>query len=413
MDGLLFHIVALAVLILLSAFFSGSEAALFSLSRVQIIRLKERSPAGREIANLLSTPRGILVTILIGNLVVNVLSTSVATSVMVGLFGDKGIGIAFVGMSILIMGFGEIMPKAIAIIQPRQFAVFAVYPLKLLHVCLYPLRKPITRLTDGVIEFLKRRLGLARRHFSTEELATAVDMGKDHGHVGEFEHGLLSNIIKFRGTVVREIMTPSINVFSLPSNMSREDMEEAILQTNFSRVPVYDDVADDIRGIIHIKDLAAAAEYGATFDVAKILRAPYYVPESTRISKLFKELGRQKAHIAVVIDEYGSYVGLVTLEDILEELVGEIHDSNEPRTDTYTLTDDNRIIVLGTMEIDEFNDVFKTDITDEFNETIAGYVIGATGVIPHEGETIEIGNLRFHIISAQPNRIRKLRVEKI
>ena len=413
LDGLFFYIVALAVLVFLSAFFSGSEAALFSLSRAQISRLTDRSPAGREIANLLSTPRGILVTILIGNLIVNVFSTSVATSVMVRLFGDKGIGIAFVGMSVLIMAFGEILPKALAIIKPRQFSLAAVYPLKFLHILVYPLRLPMTRLTDGVIEFLKRRLGLARRHFSTEELATAVDLGRAQGQVGEFEHGLLSNIIKFRDTVVREIMTPSINVFSLPMDMSREDMEEAIIETNHSRVPIYGEVADDIRGIVHIKDLAAAVERGANYDIKTILRGPYYVPESMRISWLFRELGRRKEHIAVVIDEYGSYVGLVTLEDILEELVGEIHDSKEPRADVYTLTEDKRIIVLGTMEIDEFNDVFNTAISDDSHETIAGYVIGATGRIPPEGSTIDIGSLRFHIISAQPNRIRKMRVEKI
>jgi putative hemolysin len=195
--------------------------------------------------------------------------------------------------------------------------------------------------------------------------------------------------------------------------MNREDMEERIIQTEFSRVPVYGETADDIRGIVHIKELAAAADTVPSFDINRILRPPYYVPESTRISKLFKDLGQQRSQLALVIDEYGSYVGVVTMEDILEELVGEIHDSKEVRKEDYTLVDGDRIIVQGTMEIDEFNQVFKTDIEDEENETIAGYVIGVTGSIPREGETIDIGDLRFHIISAQPNRIRKMRVEKV
>jgi putative hemolysin len=413
LDGLFVYIVGLAVLIFLSAFFSGSEAALFSLNRSQTARLAKQSPAGREIAGLLSSPRKVLVTILIGNLIVNVFSTSAATSVAVRLLGDKGVGVAFLVMSVLIMVCGEIFPKVLAINQPQRFSLFAVYPLKAFHFIFYPIRLPVARLTDGVIEFLKRRLGMARRHFSREELVTAVDIGRTQGHVGSFAYDLLSNIIEFRDTTVKEIMTPSIRVFSLPMAMNREDMEERIIQTEFSRVPVYGETADDIRGIVHIKELAAAADTVPSFDINRILRPPYYVPESTRISKLFKDLGQQRSQLALVIDEYGSYVGVVTMEDILEELVGEIHDSKEVRKEDYTLVDGDRIIVQGTMEIDEFNQVFKTDIEDEENETIAGYVIGVTGSIPREGETIDIGDLRFHIISAQPNRIRKMRVEKV
>jgi putative hemolysin len=412
LDGLLAHTLALAVLLTLSAFFSGSEAALFSLRSAQVSRLAAQSAAGREVAALLAAPRKILITILIGNLVVNVFATSASTAVALSLFGDKGLGVAFAGMSLLIMVFGEILPKVLAINRPRRASMLAAYPLKILHIVFYPVRMPITLLTDAVVEWFKRQLGMARRHFSREELITALAMGKAHGQVGDFEFELLSNIIEFRETVVKEIMTPSIDVFSLPMSTARAEMEEQVIDSGHSRVPVYGETPDDIRGIVHIKDVAAAAGQGSAFDIGGILRDPYYVPESMRISQLFKEFGRLKAHLALVIDEYGSYVGIVTLEDILEELVGEIRDANEPPTEDYRLVDDRRIIVRGTMEIDDFNDAFGTDVTDEQHETIAGYVIGATGRIPREGETIDVGDLRFHIISAQPNRIRKMRVEK-
>jgi putative hemolysin len=140
---------------------------------------------------------------------------------------------------------------------------------------------------------------------------------------------------------------------------------------------------------------------------------PFYIPESAKISSLFNELARENLHIAVVIDEHGSFVGVVTMEDILEEIVGEIRDSKEPVTSEYTLMPDGRIVVVGSMEIEEFNDVFGTYIVDEEHETIAGYVMGVTGKIPGGGETVDIGSLRFHIISSQPNRIRKMRVEKL
>jgi putative hemolysin len=413
LDGLFAYVVFLVVLLGLSAFFSGSEAALFSLNRLQVSRLTTQSPAGREIAGLLSAPRKVLVTILIGNLIVNVLSTSAATFVAVRLYGDRGVGLAFIVMSLLVVTFGEIFPKVVAIDQPQRFSLFAVYPLKAAHILFYPVRLPITRFTDLVVEFLKKRLGFARRYFSHEELITAINIGRDEGHVGDFEYDLLSNIIEFRETTVKEIMTPSINVFSLPITMSKEDMEQRIIQTEFSRVPVYGDTADDIRGVVHIKDLAATSSEGTDFDINNILRPLHYVPESTRISALFKDLGRQRRQLAAVIDEYGSYVGIATIEDILEELVGEIYDAKEQRTADYTVIDRDRIIVLGTMEIDEFNKVFKTSIVDDQHETIAGYVMGTTGKIPNEGETIVVGHLRFHIISAQPNRIRKMRVERV
>lgn len=374
--------------------------------------MRKHSGAGREVARLLSTPRNILITILIGNLVVNVFSTSAVTAVAVRLFGNRGAALAFVFMSVVLLVFGEILPKVLALNRPQKASLLYIFPLRLFHTILYPVRMPIARFTDAVIAFLSKRLGSAGRYFSREELLTAIDIGRDEGHMGEFEYRLLSNTIEFRDTVVREIMTPSISVFSLPQDMSPDEMEGEILQREMSRVPVYGETADDVRGVLHIKDLAAVPRDGTDFDVATVLRTPYYVPETTRISELFKELARKRSQLAVVIDEYGSYVGIVTLEDILEELVGEIRDANEPRTSEYTVLDDHRIVVLGTMAIDDFNEVFGADVVDEEHETIAGFVVGATGRIPKEGETVAVGDLRFHIISAQPNRVRKMRVER-
>jgi putative hemolysin len=413
LNDLLLYVVALIVLILFSAFFSGSEAALFSLTRSQVNKLKSRSPGGREIERQLSSPREILTTILIGNLIVNVIATSAATSVAVDLFGDKGVGIAFGFMSVLIIIFGEISPKVLAIDQPERFSLFSIYPLRFLHLIFSPVRRPIAWLTDGVVEFLKQRIGHARRYFSKDELITAFDIGRREQNIGEFQYELLSNIVEFRDTIVKEIMTPSIDVFSLPIDMEPEQMEGKIIEHDVSRVPVYGDTPDDIRGVVHIKDLVSASPYGIDFDIGSILRPPYYVPESTRIPSLFTELGRRKSHLALAIDEHGSFAGIVTMEDILEEIVGEIRDANEPRREEYTLLDDGRIIVSAMMEIDDFNTVFQAAIKDAEHETIGGFVMGATGKIPHEGETFDVGSLRFHIISAQPNRIRKLRVEKL
>ena len=412
MDASLAYLAALAVLIAFSAFFSGSEAALFSLDRTQIKRLNDGSKAGRLVARALSTPRRLLITILIGNLIVNVIATSAATSVAVSIFGEAGIAIAFAGMSIIILILGEILPKVIALNKAEKFSLATIRPLRFLDIVFTPARMPISALTDAVIGWLSKRLGGSERHFTRDELLTAIDIGVDGGQVNPFEHDLLSNIIEFRDTIVREIMTPSIDVFSLPMDLSREEMLERMLSRNWSRVPIYGESQDDIRGFVHIKDIAVAKS-GEAFDISAVLREPYMVPESTRIAELFREFGRRHGQLSLVIDEYGSYVGIVTIEDILEELVGEIRDSHEPRTATYSMLDDERIVVIGTMEIDEFNEVFDARIDDDEVDTIAGYVLAVTGRIPREGETIDIEDLRFHIISAEPNRLRKMRVEKI
>jgi putative hemolysin len=406
------YILLLVVLLLFSAFFSGSEAALFSLQRSQLKTL-ESSPAGKRINRLRSVPRKILVSILIGNLFVNIFSTSAVTSISIAIFGERGVGISFAMMSVLILVVGEIIPKAVALNRPRKFSLLIAYPLSFFHYVFLPLRIPLFFIAETVINFLKQRLGAARRYFTHEELITAVRIGRFEGDLGKFEHEVLSNILAFRSKIVREIMTPSVSVFSLPAAMRIEELFDSVIRRGFSRIPIYGGSSDEIIGILHIKDLLRGITPGAGADVVGLLRPVYHVPETAPVAELFQELAARKTHLAVVIDEYGSFVGIATMEDILEEIVGEIRDAGEPRMEQYRLISNNKIIVLGTMEIDKFNRVFKTGIADAEHETIAGFILGATGKIPHEGETIVIGNLRFHVISARPNAIKKLRVEKV
>lgn len=343
---------------------------------------------------------------------VNVLATSFATSAAIDLLGQKGVGLAFAVMSVVILIFGEIAPKVFAISRASAASLATVYPLTFFHLLFAPLRWPMARFSDAVIDIFKRRLGTAIRHFSKDELLTALELGRDTGQFSEFEYELLANIMEFRETTVKEIMTPSIDVFSLPIDTGVEECLEEAIASGHSRVPLYGATMDDIQGVVHIKDLARIA-FEEDAEVESVLMSPHYVPESAKISSVFNELARERSHIAAVIDEHGSFVGIVTMEDILEEIVGEIRDAREPVTMDYTMLSDGRVVVLGSMEIEDFNDVFETEIVDEDHETIAGYVMGATGRIPNAGETIDIGRLRFHIISAQPNRIRKMRVEKI
>jgi putative hemolysin len=412
-NALLFSFVPLVILLAISAYFSGSEAALYSLTRPQVRALEQRSPAGREVSNLLKNPRKLLVTILIGNLFVNIFATSAATAILLKTFGEAGIWYAFVIMSALILTFGEIIPKVVALRWSERIAVLSIIPLRVIHTVIAPLRAPLSWFSDAIIERLRHTLGQAKKHFTWEELITAVQIGRTSGAVGMFEYELLSNVLSFRETVVKEIMTPSIEVLSRPVKAGRAELLQAFLDSGNSRIPIHGDNTDDIIGILHIKDLIPSDAASDESSLRSLLREPFFIPETAPINELYSELQARKVYVAVVIDEYASFVGIVTIEDILEELVGEIRDARDPKVDPYLLIDKDRIVVPGTMEIDDFNAAFRTRITDEEHETIGGYVTGFTGKIPREGEVFEEGGLRFFIISAQPNRVRKLRVEKI
>lgn len=413
MDQLLIFFIPLVFLLALSAFFSGSEAALYSLTRPQVRSLEQRSPAGRAVGALLKTPRKLLVTILIGNLIVNIFTTSAATALLMDTFGERGVGYAFLIMSVLIIIFGEILPKVIALRWSERVAVLSIIPLRIFHTAVTPLRAPLSLFSDAVISRLRKSLGRAKTHLAWDELITAVQIGRTSGAVELFEFEVLSNILAFREKIVKEIMTPSIDVVSQPVNAGRAELLNAFLSSGFSRIPIYGETHDDVIGILHIKDLIDPGAAANEPSVRELLREPFFIPETAPINELYKELQARNAHIAAVIDEYASYVGIATIEDILEELVGDIRDARDPKVEPYMRIDDDRIVVPGTMEIDDFNAAFGTAIQDQEHETIAGYVTGFTGKIPREGEVFEEAGLRFYIISAQPNRIRKLRVERL
>ena len=357
---------------------------------------------------MLEQPRPLLITILLGNLLVNIFMTSTATAISLDLFGERGLVYAFVAMSLLIMLFGEIVPKTLALHRSERAAPLIIYPLRLFYTIITVVRVPLTTVSNWAIDILRGQLGSTSRFLSWDELITALRISRAEGSVGMVEFELLSNVLRFREKVVKEIMTPSIHVVSLGAHLDHEEMIERFLESGHSRIPVYGASPDEIVGILHIKDLIRPDAV-----VTGQLCMPYVVPESMPIAQVYQELQSRKAHMAVCIDEYGSFVGVVTVEDVLEELVGEIRDARDAKTQPFMRIDENRIVIAGTMEIDEFNRVFGVDLEDDQHETMAGFVTGITGTIPSEGENMEAGGLRFHVLSAQPNRIKKMQVERI
>jgi putative hemolysin len=316
-------------------------------------------------------------------------------------------------MSIVIMLATEVVPKVVGLHLSQRISPLLAYPLTVFHAFVLPVRIPLAWISEAVAKPLRRRLGATRPSYTWDELLTVVRLARREGSVGAFEYEILSHVLEFREKVVKEIMTPSIHVASAPVTATRQELLALFASSGRSRIPIHGDSPDDVIGILHVKDLVDEGAARTEEDLRARMRETFFIQENASIVDLYHELQHRKIHVAVVIDEHASFAGVVTTEDILEQMIGEIRDARDSRAVPFQRLDERRIVVPGTMELDDFNEVFETTLRDLQHETIAGFVLGLMGRIPREGESIEAEGLRFHVISAQPNRIRKLRVEKL
>jgi putative hemolysin len=408
----LWLLLSLAVLLLFSAFFSASETAFFSIPRTVSLAMQKGKRRERTAAGILRDPRMLLVTILFGNLLVNISATSVVTAFAIRRYGDEGVGIAAMVMTVLILLFGEISPKSFAIKNPVSFAVAAAPLLRALMIVFTPVRIVLGAIADFTVEGSRKILGERRAEYDARELATAVELGAREGLFGEFEKELLTNLFLFTDITVREAQTPRHEVFALDVETPLREAIVRVRRRGFSRVPLYEGAAGTIAGILFAKDLLRFSRDDRV-RLRDLMRPPVFIPESKKIRDLFGELITAHQHMVIAVDEHGSYTGILTLEDILEEIFGEIRNRREPRVEEYHRLDDNRIVVEGTMSLRDVSEILKTPLESWEVETIAGYLIEKVGRIPREGEAFTVDGLRFLVLSAEPVRVNKLKVERV
>jgi len=402
----------LAALLLFSAFFSASETAFFSISPSVAAEMDKGKKRARMAARMIGDPRMLLVTILFGNLLVNISATSAATALAIALYGDAGVGIAVAVMTVLILLFGEISPKSLALKRSKSFAVFAAPILNGIMIVFTPVRLLLSAIADYTVDRSRKILGESREAYGARELAAAVELGHRDGLFGEFEKEVLTNLFLFTEITAREILTPRGAVFALDIDTP---FKEAIVQVKargFSRVPLCAGVGNAIVGVLYAKDLLRFSR-DDRIRLADILRPASFVPESKRIRDLFSELITSHQHLVVVVDEHGSYTGIVTLEDILEEIFGEIRDRREPRVDEYHRLDERRFVVDGAMSLRDVSEVLGASLESNEVETIAGYLIERIGKIPREGEAFTIDGFRYLVLSAEPVRVNKIKIERL
>lgn len=412
-ESLIIRFVLLIILLICSAFFSGCEAAFFSLSGIKINDLKENNKySGQLAASLLEDPKKLMVTIYIGNELVNVGVAALVTSVSISIFGNKGIALAIGFGTFLLLFFGEITPKTFSIRHSEKFSLFASRPLKYFYTLVFPVQWIITKITKVVVNFL----GIQKtdNHIITEEeFQTLVNIGENEGVLESDEREMISNVIQFGETTAEEIMTPRVDIFSLDADSDLETVFPKIRKEMFSRIPVYEKNIDNITGVLYVKDLQRYnRKQKSNIKLKDLLHSPFIIPGSKKMHELLKEFQKNKRHMAIVLDEYGSLTGLVTLEDVLEELVGEINSEMRKEDSLINKTGDFSFSLSAMLKVEDFNKEFNATISGKDFDSIGGFVFGLFGRIPRWGESVTSKGFKFTIEKMKGLRILKIIMEK-
>lgn len=420
MDGSFFIFILIFVLcIFASAFFSGTETAFFSLSDVELARLREeRSRAAKRVAKLKEDSRKLLITILIGNTLVNIIAAIDATVLVTRLsvfyhFNEwVGIFLEVIAVTLIILIFSEITPKVFAVRNARAFALKVSFIIDWVYILFYPFSSLLERFAD-----LFRRLFKVKGEgffLSEEEIRTLIQLGEEKGTLHVEERMMIDSIFEFGETTVKEIMVPRIDMVCIEASSSIKDLIRLVREKGHSRIPVYEGRIDNIRGIIHVKDLIPLLDKPSNkVKLMDLARPAYFVPESKKIDYLLRDFQREKIHMAIVVDEYGGTAGLVTLEDIIEEIVGEIQDEYDKEQPLYLAIGPDTFLVDGKMSIEELNEILPEPITVEDNEdfdTLGGLIYHLLEKIPEKDERVVFQNYEMIVEDVDRQRIRKVRI---
>ncbi len=410
------EIIILIILIILSGTFSGIETAIFSLSDIKVRNLVKQGKKGaKRLKELKENPHRLLITILVGNNVVNVGASALATVIVSNALGPTAVGISLgiaTGiMTFILLVFGEITPKAFAHQNAEKISLMVAKPIVILTRILSPVIWFLEKITGFIIKIMG---GVPEKGLITvDELRTTISVGAEEGIIKKDEEEMIHKVFDFGSTSVEEIMIPRTDMFCLEADTKIKDVLKVMPGNRYTRIPVYKERRDNIIGILYVKDLINYIGKKGDNPIEEIIRPVYFVPETKNLSLLLKDFRKKRIHIAIAVDESGGVEGLVTLEDILEEIVGEIYDETDAKETHIKPATNESFEIEGKTEIDEVNRILKLDIREEHFNTIAGYIIHKLGRIPEKGEKIKLGRMKIAILGADDKKISKLRIKVI
>ena len=407
---------AIGSLIVMSGFFSGSETALTAASRSRIhARAKEGSKGAKIVAKLLESRERLIGALLLGNNLVNILASALMTGLMLSLFGDIGVIIATAVMTALILIFAEVLPKTYAITRPDRASITVARPVSAVVWIFAPIVRAIQVLVNGVL----RLFGVKSDDLSwtvADEIRGAVHLHTEEGRVDKHERDQILGVLNIGDLNVEDVMIHRKNLVMIDAGLPTKDIVKQVLESGHSRLPMWRDDIDNVVGVLHVKDLLAAisAEPGNMdkLNIAGLAREPWFTPETTSVLNQLKAFQQKHAHFALVVDEYGALMGVVTLEDILEEIVGDIQDEFDEQVDGVKLAKDGSVIVAGDVPVRDLNRARDWDLPDEDAVTIAGLIIHESRTIPEVGQVFSFHGHRFEILKKQKNQITSVKIRK-
>lgn len=405
------------ILLVFSGIFSSSETALTAITAAKIRKLKEHDEKSAKVLKRVKKKLNtILTTILIGNNVVNIAATAILTQLTTSVFNDgKYSTIIATGiMTALILVFGEITPKTFAAQNPEKVAVRVSIPLEVLSNILKPILFILNKITGFIIKLFGGSVGENSPFVTEEEIRSLVDAGEEEGVVKSQEKEMIKGVFEIDDTDVSDVMVPRIDIIAAPESASLKTVLDLVITRGHSRIPIFKDTIDNITGIIYAKDIlpfiSSTLSEIEEKDIRTLLRKAYYVPETKKVSQLLKELQQKKIHMAIVLDEYGGTEGLVTIEDILEEIVGDILDEYDNEIDLVEKIEDGVYIVKAEVSLEEINDLFSVDLPEEDFDSLGGYIFSYLGRVPVQGDIVKYENLEMTVETINNRRIKQIKI---
>ena len=402
----------LIVLLLGSGFFSASETSLMSLSKIRIRYMEEEGVKGAKlVSSLIEKSSDLLSSILVGNNVVNIAATSVSTSLFISIFGDGGVAIATAVMTVLVLIFGEITPKTIAANSPEKIAVIVSKPISIIMKITKPIVWVFNLLTGIIFKIMGIENDGVKPFITEEELKAMVNVSHEEGVLEIEEREIINNVFQFGDMQAKEAMIQRLDMVAVNIEDSYDEIIELFKSEKLSRLPVYQESIDDIVGILNIKDIIFLSdEEIQNFNIKNYVREAFFTYEFKKITQLLEEMKKEKSQMAIVVDEYGGTAGLLTIEDLVEVIVGDIDDEYDEEEEEIVKVSDNEYLVEGSTKISDVNEQIGINFESDEFDSIGGFIIGYLKRIPEENELIEVGNVKFSIESIDKNRINKIRI---
>lgn len=414
--SVIFQLIAIIILLMLSAYFSSAETALTTVNQHTIRAMAEDGDKrAKTVLRLVENPSQMLSSVLVGNNLVNISVTSLSTTLAIKIFGNMGAGIATGVLTVLVLIFGEITPKTYATIKNTKLALAYAPSIYFITRILTPVVFFINKLSTGLLILLRIDSKQSRRIMTERELRTIVDVGHEDGVIEDDEKDMLDNVFDFKESIAKEIMVPRIDVSFVPLDASYDEVMDAFLEARFSRLPVYEESKDKVVGIVYLKDVYfyRSKHRGEIFHLKDVLRKPFFTFETQKVSSLLSQMREKSVSFAIVLDEYGITAGLITLEDIVEEIFGEIRDEyDEDEMDNFRQLDDGSYLIDASMKLDDLNDLLDTEFDSEDYDSLGGYIIELLDHLPEENEIAEDEHFSFQVAKVQKNRIETIHAVK-